>query len=277
MEFNCRKCGQKFDLYDIELCPECQKELVEICSEVYKLQPEKIRKIDQFGMKLDSILSQSAYISESFHGNAAAFFGGYDGVGLLSKFFGQRQVVLFELDTRVLSWWQHIGKEYDFEVLTYQYDALQSVPDEFINSGKDDKIDCWRTDPPFNCSGMLCFLNRILYLNTNGAPIYLVIPYGPKWARLLKHNIFQLLRDNKIRIIGVSSDKYEYLDKDAPDSFIYKMKASPPILGNSNFPFEIKGATYDFSESPFGCHQYSRCKKWRDEWDNEIQKEKFFK
>ena len=271
MDFTCRKCGKKFFLENIEICPDCQKELNEFCRSIYKKQPLKNREIDQFSMTIESILSQTAYISESFKGNTSAFFGGYDGVGLLSTFFNEEKIVLLDIDKRVLDWWKGIGDECGFEVITYEYNAHKPLPKEIIQSVNDNIIDCWRTDPPFNCAGMLCFFNRILHLDKNQAPIYLTIPSGTKWAQLLKHQIFELIKSNKI--IGVSQDIYKYLAPDAPDSFIYKIEANSPIISNSSFNYSIKRPTRKFANSPYGCGQYDRCKNWRAAWDKEIKKE----
>ncbi|GAJ14743.1 unnamed protein product, partial [marine sediment metagenome] len=85
----CALCGQDLLPSSIELCPECNEKSQKFCEEIYAIQPKQKREIDQFGLTIDSIISQNVFLNQSYLGNYAAYFGGYDGVGLLANNFGE--------------------------------------------------------------------------------------------------------------------------------------------------------------------------------------------
>ena len=265
----CFLCGNKLPPLYFELCPDCTAGLTELCRDIFITQPNQKRDIDQFGMDHASVISQNVFLNNSYRGNYAAFFGGYDGVGLLANEFGEKGVIILDVDREVLHWWEQIGRKNGFDVISFEYDALNPISEEVIKEINDYKIDLWRTDPPFNCPGMCCFLTRIFYLNESKSPLYLCIPEGTDWSQLLKHNVWQYVLNNGMNISSVSPSLYHYPHPEGPNSFAQKLEVADikPIMENTQFEYNIYGPTPEFSTSPFGCHQYDNCLRWRNKWD----------
>ena len=57
----CAKCGSTLDDFSLRLCENCKKEIFELIENIINLQPEQKRKIDQFGMDLDSIINHREF------------------------------------------------------------------------------------------------------------------------------------------------------------------------------------------------------------------------
>ena len=273
---SCSICGQELEQTQLELCDDCKDELEKIYYDMFSRQPEQQRDIDQFAMDFESILSQNLFLRHSFRGNTAAFFGGYDGVGLLSNFFGEKCVLVIDFIPEVLEWWKQIGEDYGFEVSTILYDARVPVTEEVRDSVNASTIDAWRTDPPYNCAGIFCFLSRIFYFNSKQSPIFLCVPVGTPWSELLKHNVWKFLQDSGMKITDVSPSLYNYTHREGPDSFAWKVEVDSPkfLIPNVQFEFDIYTATPAFAESDLGCKQYERCRARRNDWDvkHEIDK-----
>jgi len=271
--FKCSLCGLDLDQTQVGLCDDCKSELKKNYCDIFSNQPKQQRNIDQFAMDFDSIISQNLFLRQSFKGNTVAFFGGYDGVGLLSSFFGEKGVLVFDIVQEVLDWWQKTGNMYGFEVIPILYDARDPVQEEIIDIVKSFTIDAWRTDPPFNCAGQLCFLTRILKLDLNKSPIFLCLPDGNPWSRL-KHNVWKFIKDSGLKITNVSPEKYHYTHIEGPDSFAWKieMESQKFLIPNEQFRFNIYHPTIEFAESPWGCKQYEYCKASRKKWNQELDR-----
>lgn len=262
-------CGQEIEPPNFDLCQDCKCEIKRTYDNIFRSQPKQNRDIDQFPMDFESILLQNIFMKQSYDGNAFSFLGGYDGVGLLANFFGEKKVIVLDFDVKVLEWWEKIGKEYGFEVFPLEYNFLDPVTDEIYDIVKSYHIDAWRTDPPYNCAGMFCFLSRLIYLNHNKSPIYLCVPDGNQWSQLLKHNLWKILNECGMRFTGVSPYLFHYPHPEGTDSFAWKIEyeSHQPFLPNKQFTFNIYSATLDFAISPLGCNQYERCRARRNEWD----------
>lgn len=137
-------------------------------------------------------------------------------------------------------------------------------------------IDLWRTDPPFNCAGVFCFLSRIFYLNFINAPIFVTIPTGNRWSQLLKHNVWKFIHDSGMKISDVSPYLFKYPHIEGADSFAWKIEVeSPkPLIPNDLFEYNIYSATSLFANSDLGCKQYDLCRAHRKDWDAERESSK---
>jgi len=269
----CGRCKREISPSPLELCGDCEVELRQIYADIFRQQPIQMREIDQFSMDFKSVVFQNIFLNQSYSGNTAAFFGGYNGVGLLSNFFGEKDVVVLDIVPDVLEWWSKIGRDYGFEVLTLEYDAREPVSDEIKEIIVNLDIDLWRTDPPYNCAGMFCFLSRIFYLNDNNSSIFLTVPTGHKWSDLLKHNVWKFLSDSGMKISDVSPYLFSYPHVEGPDSFAWKIDVESlnPLIHNELFESNIYNATPSFANSVLGCKQYDLCRAQREEWDLELE------
>jgi len=220
-----------------------------------------------------SIVYQNLFMNQSYTGGIAAFFGGYDGVGLLSNFFGEKSVLIIDIDPEVLEWWEKISEEQGFDITLIKYDAREPIDDSIkVDITKFD-IDAWRTDPPYNCAGMFCFLSRIFYLNEKKVPVYLTVPTGHCWSDLLKHNVWKFIIDSGKKITGVSPSLFNYTHYEGPDSFAWKIEGDSynMLIDNDKFVSDIYGPSILFANSALGCKQYDVCKSQRNEWDKVIE------
>jgi len=86
----CVRCNCKIGPIPFELCEDCQKELQILYEDIFSRQPKQIREIDKFLMDFESVIYQNLFLKKSYNGNVAAFFGGFNGVGLLSNFLGRK-------------------------------------------------------------------------------------------------------------------------------------------------------------------------------------------
>jgi len=266
---NCAICNQEIKPTHLELCEECERQLKQRYFKIFEHQPDQKRNVDQFPMDFESIIYQNLFLKQSYFGNTAVFFGGYDGVGLFSTCFGEKDVLVFDLIPEVLTWWEREGEEFGFDVGTILYDVREPISDEICDSINSLPIDLWRTDPPYNCAGMFCFLTRIFYLNNMNSPIFLTLPSENRWSQLLKHNVWKFLSDSGMNITDVSPHLYNYLHLDGPDSFAWKVEVDSPIklIPNVLFTDNIYSPDSNFANSTLGCKQYELCLARREEWD----------
>ena len=265
----CVLCDQKIGPIPIELCDKCKKEIEKAKREIFVHQPKPDRKLDQFSMDFESILSQLIFMKRTLIGKTISFFGGYDGIGLLSKFFGTKSVVVFDLDSRVLEWWKKTGTDYNLDVFTIYYDAREPLTTEIVHTLGDYPIEAWRSDPPYNCAGMFCFLSRICYLNRNQAPLFLSVPTGSRWSQLLKWNLWNYLKKNRMKITDVSPDLCFYLHLEGSASSTWRIEnLQDSITENKRFEYDIYHATQEFAQSSLGCKQYESCRARRNEWES---------
>lgn len=267
----CCLCGSKIEHVDICLCSDCQKEIKEVYEEIFSRQPTPNRSLDQFAMDFRSVLSQLAFMKEPLKGKVISFFGGYDGTGLLSMFFGAKSMILWDIDLKVLDWWEQTAIEYKFDVSTVHYDVREPITNKLIEPLKSYTIGTWRTDPPYNCAGMLCFLSRIFYLNKDRAPLFLQIPSGNRWSQILKWNVREFLEKSGMKITDVSPDLCYYPDIEGADSCTWKIEedVAKSLIPNTKFMYDIYRPTTEFAKSRLGCNQYNRCRAWRLEWNRE--------
>ncbi|MBN2334399.1 bis-aminopropyl spermidine synthase family protein [Candidatus Bathyarchaeota archaeon] len=273
MAFLCRKCGNNVDDFSTLLCPDCYNEIDKVAKDILSNQPAQKRDIDQFGMNIDTLINHNLFLAESYQGKYAAFFGGYDGSGLLAPFFGEKGVLIIDYDEDVLNWWEKTGSALGYDVIPVKYDAREPINDTLFDCISKLDIDLWRTDPPFNCAGMFCFISRIAYLNSTGSPLYTCIPFGTGWSKLLKHQVHNFVISNGMKIVDVSPKLNNYTHHEGATSFSWKLENDrlSILVPNEKFIYNIYRPTPMFASSPLGCYLYDLCKSWRDEWDTEIE------
>ncbi|NVM55365.1 MAG: bis-aminopropyl spermidine synthase family protein [Candidatus Helarchaeota archaeon] len=265
----CILCGNHVKINQNGFCEDCNTFFKKLLDDIYSTRPERKRDLDQFGLDYDSVIAQNLFLKTEYKRRSAAFLGGYDGVGLLATQFDEANVLLIDIDERVIDWWIQVGREIGFEVIGIQYDVKEPINEKISDVVNSVQIDLWRTDPPFNCPGIFSFLSRIFHLNQiQKSPIFLCIPIGTNWTQLLKHQVWSFLQKSGMKITEVSPTLYKYPDPEGPNSFALKIIVEKYLclIKNYSIEFDINRITKKFADSPLGCGQFEICRSWRDMW-----------
>lgn len=185
-DFICDKCkGRR--VYDKGGLWENLKKKYE---EISKLRPRPVQVYDQGVIDSETAIGRFLYMLTrgDIFKKKILILGDDDLMGILFSLSNiTDEIVVLEIDKRLVDFINHIKKEYKLENLTaYEYDAREKLPDDFV-----DKFDTFFTDPVETVEGLLIFVSRTLMgLKGQGNAGYFgltsIESNGEKWLKIQK-------------------------------------------------------------------------------------------
>ncbi|MEM4161097.1 MAG: bis-aminopropyl spermidine synthase family protein [Thermoplasmata archaeon] len=152
VEGKCKYCdgtGYTLDGFYTEVLSEFKK--------ITKSRPPASEKFDQGFMDEESVLRRLVFVHERGDIYGRIFIVGDD--DLLSLAAGltglPKEIVVVEIDERIVNFINTISKKYHLNVTAYLYDVQKSLPEQFKK-----KFDIFITDPVETIEGIRLFLSR---------------------------------------------------------------------------------------------------------------------
>ena len=245
------------------MCTRCYNDLRAFYLSSFEQQPEAERSLDQFGMDFDSLVAHCAFMFKDVKEKVVCCLGGHDGTGLMLSRFKARKVVVLDIHTPVLEWSRKVGKGSECEIVTHQYDARKPFSSNLDNELRESHISAWRTDPPYNCAGIQCFLTRIFYhVKRSPAQTYLCVPLGASWSQLVMHDAWKFINSSGFEVIDVSARLSNYPQLEGMTSCTWKiwLHRSDPEIKNGDFSFDLYHPTPEFCVDQNKCEDFDYCR-----------------
>ncbi len=169
-------------------CGACEQSGIEILPQ-YRSILEKLETIEEKEPPIQPELDQSRCINTTklrrallldayndIEGRNIAFLGDGDLISITVALVGHpRQLVVFDIDKRILNYISEISKEENLKISTLYHDLRQPIPSNYL-----DQFDVFITDPPYTCNGFELFLSRGVELLRKGSGKHGYISFSHK-------------------------------------------------------------------------------------------------
>ncbi|MDI6860808.1 MAG: bis-aminopropyl spermidine synthase family protein [Caldisericia bacterium] len=230
-DFICDKCrGRR--VYDRNgLWSNLKKKYEEIA----KLRPRPVQVYDQGVIDSDTAIGRFLYMLTrgDVYKKKILILGDDDLMGILFSLSNiTDEIVVLEIDKRIVDFINEIKKEYKLNNLTaYEYDAREKLPEKFV-----DKFDTFFTDPVETVEGLLIFVSRTLAsLKGKGNAGYFgltsIESNGEKWLKIQK----SLNEMNLVITDIVRNFSFYELGDDILNSDLLIVKENPFNIQNPTF------------------------------------------
>jgi len=173
------------------------QEEMEIIQEISSLRPVPNRAIDQIYMKPICMLWQIKLIAPYLDNKELIFMGDGDHISVLCGIYARpKSITVLDIDSRIVRSVREIGKEYNINIDTFQYDVLKPLPREFLR-----RFNFFYTNPPYGSknagkSGII-FISRCIEACKFPSEGCIVLPHDNerKWTKEVMENIQKFLLD----------------------------------------------------------------------------------
>ena len=185
------------------------QEEMKIVDTINKSRPSPNRAIDQIYMKPVCMITQTKSVAPYLQSKDIVFVGDGDHMSIMSGIFAEpASMTVLDIDPRVLESVHRLGKKFNLEIETCQYDVLNPLPDYLTNA-----FDFFYTNPPYGSKNAgksgIVFISRCIEACKAKSSGCIILPYDHErdWTKKAMFNIQKFLLNTGY----VIAEKINYL------------------------------------------------------------------
>lgn len=191
---------------------------------ILKQRPKPNHKIDQQPLPPELTIMRAKLIQseENLFNKKIAFVGDYDStnvaLSLLSKI---KEVYIFDIDKRLLNFFEKIAKKEKYIINTINCDISKFKSKKFS-----EKFDIVVSDPPYAIGGIKKFIEFSVSLLKDDGIGFLAVPYHESisWTEQLLFEVVSLLAKKNCLIVDLKKSFYRYEGADNLNASAIKFK-----------------------------------------------------
>lgn len=191
---------------------------------VIKSRPHPNSKLDQQPLPPQLTIMRAKYIAseENLVDRKIAFVGDYDSTNIaLSMLFGNKESFIFDIDKRLLNFFEKTAKNNSYNINTVYCDIFKYKSKKYNK-----KFDIIVSDPPYAAGGIKRFIEFGISLLKDGGIGFLAVPYHENisWTEQILFEVTKLLVDKNCLITDNNKNFYYYSGADNLKSSMIRFK-----------------------------------------------------